>query len=214
MFCYNITRTFALVILCFSYFVTLSAQKFEIHQVYMSNGGGEVRTVKIKAADNFSLKKNVCSWVKYEELSDGVQLIATRNTSKNSRSCKFILLDDSGFSTDTLEIIQTGRLSGTVSKVATNTVGKAANLSGATTTTVTLTLPDANTWKYDKVAFSIKYAGRTYFDDEQVGAAAGSANTFNIALGNLPTGYVYNCLITAQYQMTTVSYPFTIYLTD
>ncbi len=69
-------------------------------------------------------------------------------------------------------------------------------------------------WKYDKVAFSITYAGRTYFDEEQVGAAAGSANTFTIALGNLPTGYVYNCLITAQYQMTTVSYPFTVYLTD
>ena len=118
MFCYNIKRTFALVILYFSNFMALSAQKFEIHQVYMSNGGGEVRTIKIKAADKFSLKKNVCSWVEYEELSDRVQLIATRNTSKNSRSCKIFLLDDSGFSTDTLEIIQTGRLSGTVSKVA------------------------------------------------------------------------------------------------
>ena len=78
--------------------------------------------------------------------------------------------------------------------------------------TVPATIPFG--WKYDKVAFSITYAGRTYFDDEQVGAVGGAANEFEIALGNLPTGYVYNCLITAQYQMTTVSYPFTIYLTD
>ena len=107
-------------------------------------------------------------------------------------------------------------MTGTVSKVATNTVSKGTNLSNAATTTVAVTVPSTVTgaWKYDKVAFSINYAGRTYFDEEQVGAANGSANTFTIALANLPTGYVYNCLITAQYQMTTVSYPFTIYLTD
>ena len=107
-------------------------------------------------------------------------------------------------------------MTGTVSKVATNTVSKGTNLSNAATTTVTVTVPSTVTgaWKYDKVAFSINYAGRTYFDEEQVGAANGSANTFTIALANLPTGYVYNCLITAQYQMTTVSYPFTVYLTD
>ncbi len=115
-------------------------------------------------------------------------------------------------------------MTATVNKNATNKVSKgtapATPLEGVTylggtgSTTVTVTLPEANTWKYDKVAFSINYAGRTYFDEEQVGAAAGSANTFTIALGNLPTGYVYNCLITAQYQMTTVSYPFTVYLTD
>ena len=107
-------------------------------------------------------------------------------------------------------------MTGTVSKVATNTVSKGTNLSNAATTTVAVTVPSTVTgaWKYDKVAFSINYAGRTYFDEEQVGAANGSANTFTIALANLPTGYVYNCLITAQYQMTTVSYPFTVYLTD
>ena len=107
-------------------------------------------------------------------------------------------------------------MTGTVSKVATNTVSKGTNLSNAATTTVAVTVPSTVTgaWKYDKVAFSINYAGRTYFDEEQVGAANGTANTFTIALANLPTGYVYNCLITAQYQMTTVSYPFTVYLTD
>lgn len=105
-------------------------------------------------------------------------------------------------------------MTGTVSKVSTNTVSKHTNLNDAASATVTLTVPSASTWKYNKVALSIKYAGRTYFDDEEVGAAAGSPNTFTIPLANLPTGYVYNCLITAQYQMTTVSYPFTIYLTD
>ena len=109
-------------------------------------------------------------------------------------------------------------IEGTVSKTATNTVSKADDLSGAASTTVTVTIPSVTdpvgTWKYDKVSFKISYAGRTYFNQEQVGAARASANTFTIPLGNLPTGYVYNCLITARYQMTTVSYPFTIYLTD
>ena len=107
-------------------------------------------------------------------------------------------------------------MTGTVSKVATNTVSKGTDLSNAATTTVSVTVPSTVTgkWKYDRIALSITYAGRTYFDDEQVGAANGSANTFTIALANLPTGYVYNCLITAQYEMTTVSYPFTVYLTD
>ena len=109
-------------------------------------------------------------------------------------------------------------IEGTVSKTATNEVSKHDDLSDASSTTVTVTIPAVTTpegtWKYDKVSFKITYAGRTYFNQEQVGAARASANTFTIPLGNLPTGYVYNCLITARYQMTTVSYPFTIYLTD
>ena len=87
------------------------------------------------------------------------------------------------------------------------------------TTTVSLTLPTGSgenppTWKYDKVSFKISYGGMTYFSSEQVGAERGTANEFEIGLTNLPTGCTYNCLLTAQYQMTTVSYPFTIYLTD
>ena len=64
------------------------------------------------------------------------------------------------------------------------------------------------------VSLKISYAGRTYFNKEEVGGDRATGNTFTIPLANLPTGYVYNCLITARYQMTTVSYPFTIYLTD
>ena len=105
-------------------------------------------------------------------------------------------------------------LEGTVSKVATNEYSKGT----ATETTVELTIPaaaeGADPWKYDKVRFEISYAGVTYFSEEQVGAARTETNTFTIPLGNLPTGYVYNCLLTAQYQMTTVSYPFTMLIKD
>lgn len=109
-------------------------------------------------------------------------------------------------------------LTGTVSKTDTNVVSKHDDLNDATSTTVSVTVPTtttpAGTWKYDTVSFAISYAGRTYFNQEQVGKARATANEFEIPLTNLPTGYVYNCLITARYQMTTVSYPFTIYLTD
>ena len=117
-------------------------------------------------------------------------------------------------------------MTGTVAKAATNYVSKGnapetpeegvTYLNGAATTTVSVTVPNTvpNTWKYDKVSFKISYAGMTYLNEEQVGAANASPNTFTVTLNNLPTGYVYNCLLTAQYQMTTVSYPFTISLTD
>lgn len=100
-----------------------------------------------------------------------------------------------------------------VSKISTNIVSK-AELDDPTATTVSVALPDSIDWKYDKVSLKITYAKKTYFNKTQVGVANPDANTFDIALTNLPVGYVYNCLITAQYQMTTVSYPFTIYLTD
>lgn len=108
-------------------------------------------------------------------------------------------------------------LTGTVAKDSTNTVSKATI--GASTTKVSLTVPVATgdnppTWKYNNVSFKISYSGHTYFYAEQDGADRGTANEFEIALNNLPTGYVYNCMLQAQYQMTTVSYPFTIDLTD
>lgn len=96
---------------------------------------------------------------------------------------------------------------------AMNTFSKGSN----TNTTLTVTLPsdDASIiWVYDKVSFQITYAGKTFFNEEQDGAARGTANTFTIPLQNLPTGYVYNCLVTAQYQKTFVSYPFVVYITD
>ena len=117
------------------------------------------------------------------------------------------------------------KAAGALSKLQTNNISKADMDSAGDPenasykkATVSVTIPettaDGGDWKYDKVSFKISYAGRTYFNEEQVGAARESANTFTIPLRNLPSGYVYNCLITAQYQMTTVSYPFTVYLTD
>ncbi len=100
-----------------------------------------------------------------------------------------------------------------VSKTSTNIVSK-GSLTDPAATTVSVALPDTVDWKYDKVSLKISYANKTYFNKTQVGVANPDANTFDIVLTNLPTGYVYNCLITAQYQMTTVSYPFTVYLTD
>ncbi len=86
--------------------------------------------------------------------------------------------------------------------------------------TVTLKLPTVSgtTWVYDKVTFEISYSGITYFNETQTGGTRGSeatdGNKFEIPLKQLPTGYTYNCKLTAQYQMTTISYPFWITLTD
>ena len=83
-----------------------------------------------------------------------------------------------------------------------------------------------DTWVYDTVTLEITYSGYTYFVETQTGAARGKAgengapdvpstpNTFEVLLGQLPTGYNYNCKITAQYQLTTVSYPFVIELNN
>ena len=70
------------------------------------------------------------------------------------------------------------------------------------------------TWVYDKVTLEITYSSYTYFVETQTGAARGESNTFEVLLGQLPTGYNYTCKITAQYQLTTVSYPFVIEFTN
>lgn len=88
------------------------------------------------------------------------------------------------------------------------------------TTEVTVTLPspapESNdpTWIYDTVSLRISYGGYVFYNKTQDGAARGTGNTFTIPLKQLPTGLVYNCFVEAQFQMTTVSYPFTLYLTD
>ena len=100
-----------------------------------------------------------------------------------------------------------------VSKTVTNSCSKGSD----TNKTVTVTLPsgDSNpTWVYDQVTFEISYSGVTYFNETQPGAARGSSNTFTIPMGQLPTGWIYNCKLTARYQMTTISYPFWVLLTQ
>ena len=85
--------------------------------------------------------------------------------------------------------------------------------------TLTLTLPLPNndtdpTWKYDYVMLQITYGSKTYYVERQEGAARGEPNTFTIPMNNIPTGPVYNCKVTATYKKTTVSYPFTLLVTD
>ena len=96
-----------------------------------------------------------------------------------------------------------------------NVVSK-ATLGGANASaTVSLILPSGTpTWVYDKVTFEISYSGVTYFNETQTGGARGTGNSFSIPLKQLTSGHIYNCKLTAQYQMTTISYPFWITLTD
>lgn len=116
-----------------------------------------------------------------------------------------------------------GKTAAQLSSVNTNTVSKGGlgfdedHLDKTTTVTVTLPSPapnPANPWIYDTVSLRISYGGYVFFNKSQDGAARGTANTFEIPLKQLPTGLVYNCYVEAQFQMTTVSYPFTVYLTD
>lgn len=115
-----------------------------------------------------------------------------------------------------------GKTAAELSSLITTEVSKSAlgydkDTAQGATTTVTVTLPSGTgnpTWVYDKVSFKMSYSDVVYFTETQVGEARGSANTFTIPLKNLPTGCVFNCLVKAQYNKTTVSYPFTIYLTD
>jgi hypothetical protein len=96
---------------------------------------------------------------------------------------------------------------------------------------LSVTLPQTkadqpDTWVYDTVTLEITYSGYTYFVETQTGAARGlkddsqsidtasESNTFEVLLGQLPTGYTYLCKVTAQYQLTTVSYTFAIELNN
>lgn len=93
---------------------------------------------------------------------------------------------------------------------------KASGTDGKTTISITAPAPVApatTAWCYDKVLFELKLSGRTYYAEQKAGAAAGTANTFEIPLANLPNG-VYFAKITAHYKKTVVSYPFTVSITD
>ena len=115
-----------------------------------------------------------------------------------------------------------GKTAAELSSLTTTTISKSGlgynkDTAPDATTTVTVTLPTGDSlpvWVYDKVSFKMTYSDVVFFTETQVGEARGTANTFTITLKNLPTGYIYNCLVKAQYNKTTVSYPFTIYLTD
>ena len=101
---------------------TVSAQRFETHKVTLSDNGRNSRTVKIKGTSAFTIKKDGrMTWAKYKTIDKTIKISATTNTTKNNRSCCFILLDGEGNPTDTLEVIQTGKISSVNS--GTKTVG-------------------------------------------------------------------------------------------
>lgn len=109
-------------------FSAVSAQRFETQKVTLSDKGGISRTVKIKGASSFSIKKDDrMTWAKYETIDKAIKISASANTTKNNRSCSFILLDGEGNPTDTLEVIQTGKIS-SISSV-TKAVGTSAKSS-------------------------------------------------------------------------------------
>lgn len=86
------------------------AQRFEINKVTLSDNGIS-RTVKIKGTSSFSIKKDGrMTWAKYETIDKAIIISATANTTKDNRSCSFILLDKEGNPTDTLEVFQIGKI--------------------------------------------------------------------------------------------------------
>ena len=63
------------------------------------------------------------TWAKYEIVDKAIKISATVNRTRNNRSCSLILLDGEGNSTDTLEVVQTGKISSTNTTGTTRTVG-------------------------------------------------------------------------------------------
>ena len=105
----------------------VSAQRFETHKVTLSDNGIS-RTVKIKGPSSFSIKKDGrMTWAKYETIDKAIIISATANATKDNRSCSFILLDGEGNPTDTLEVIQIGKVS------SANSITKAIGTSAKST---------------------------------------------------------------------------------
>ena len=128
----GLIRFFAAAAFLVSCSLTVSAQRFETHKVYFADSGVLTKTVKIKPAVKFSIMKdNRYSWANYEEQSAAIIISVTTSTSKNERICHFVLLDESNTPVDTLEVIQTGKVSTPVSKV----VGSSTTRSKSSTST-------------------------------------------------------------------------------
>ena len=92
-----------------------------------------------------------------------------------------------------------------VSKTETKTYSKAGG------TDVQIKLDNEIDWNYDTVSLKIEYSGRIFYYLEQDGA---DSNTFEIDLTKLPSGRVYNFVLTATYGTTIVTYPMSINITD
>lgn len=107
--------------------ITASAQKFETHKVVMADNGISTKSVKIKPASSFSVKKdNRVKWITFETDNKSITIKVTANTTKNSRSCDLVLLDENGNAVDTLIVEQNG-------KISTSTLSTASRLAGSST---------------------------------------------------------------------------------
>ena len=134
MLCRELIRSFLATAFVVASLLTVSAQRFETQKVYLSDNVGLTRTIKIKPAVKFSIKKdNRYSWAKYEEQNDAIIISVTTNTSKNSRSCTLVLLDEAKTPVDTLEVMQAGKSSTVVSKVASSKRSSSGGLCAART---------------------------------------------------------------------------------
>lgn len=91
-----------------------NAQRFDSHKVYLTDNGIGSQTVKVKSGATFTIKKDDrYSWAKYKIGNGEVTFCASANTTTNNRSCVFVLIDKDGNPVDTLEVIQTGKVTTT-----------------------------------------------------------------------------------------------------
>ena len=115
-------KTIASLLIAVLCITNASAQRFDNHKVYLANDGLISSSVNIIPELTFSIKKdNRYSWAKYKIDKDKVTFSATENTTKNNRTCNFVLLDVDGNAVDTLEVIQLGKITTTSNAVGTTT---------------------------------------------------------------------------------------------
>ena len=130
-------RTMRLLVgLLFAFFssITVCAQKFGTHQVFLSDDGSASKTVSVKSNNPFSIKKdNRFTWVKYEVHDKSIKISASANKTQKVRNYSLILLDEAGNPVDTLEIVQAAKTLSTNANAVTKAAG--ASKSNAKTTT-------------------------------------------------------------------------------
>ena len=130
-------RTMRLLVgLLFAFFssITVCAQKFGTHQVFLSDDGSASKTVSVKSNNPFSIKKdNRFTWVKYEVHDKSIKIGASANKTQKVRNYSLILLDEAGNPVDTIEIVQAAKTLSTNANAGTKATG-ALNSSTKTTT--------------------------------------------------------------------------------
>lgn len=116
---------FLLMLLC----LTIHAQRFEHHKVFLTNNGIGSQTIKVKHAKTFSIRKDKrVSWAKYQIGNGQVTFSSSANRTKYNRTCDFILINNVGTPVDTLHVIQAGIIS-------TKTTQKVSTIPSSTKTT-------------------------------------------------------------------------------